>query len=153
MRLTFLPVAALLLASCYYESSHPIGNAERAELDQALIGTWRDPDGESDDVFRVRPFDKHTYLVEMESPGERSLLRAFVGELGGARFLNVREIDKPDAPFLIFRYHWSGDTLIVRGIKEHAPPPAANQALLQRWVSERLDNAEIYGEPARLVRD
>lgn len=153
MRVPIVAGAALLLASCYYQSSHPIGVAERAELDDALIGIWRNADPSSKDVVLVRAFDEHTYVVEIENQGERTLLRAFVGQLRTTRFIDVQEIGDAEPNFTIFRYDWSGDTLVLRGIKENAPPPAASHALLQRWVLERLDSKEIYAEPVRLVRE
>ena len=154
MRSISVLATLLLLASCYYESSYPLGPADAATFDAALVGTWRGANPETfSDVLRVAAFEDGKYAVELQEKDKHDLLAAHITVLGQARFLNVRSLDPSEPLYVFIRYDWAGDTLVLRGVKDKAPPPLATPATLKRWLIQNIDSAKTYEEPLRLVRD
>ena len=150
MRLLLTALTVVSFESCYYEASQPLTPTHTAQVDTHLLGTWYAP-GE-DGIVRVLPFDNHSFVIAIDSKDDHDVLRAHVTELGRNRFLNVVDLQKEKSNYLFFRYEWAGDTLVVRGLKDVAPPPLAGPTTLRTWLSQRSDDTRIYDDAIRLVR-
>ena len=101
---------AILLSACY--SEFPLDQTPQAELDPALLGTWRclpfDPKPDTDPLnFVVGTARPSVYSIRLEAKDEQPLLlEAYFSVVRGRRVLNVRDMDPkgPSAPWLFARY-------------------------------------------------
>ena len=152
MRLLLTAATVLNMGSCFYEASQPLTPTSTAHVDEFLIGTWQVAAQDAGDHVRIRAFDDRSYLLEIDSKGTRDVMRAHSTEISGARILNVTSIESATSKYMFFRYDWAGDTLVVRAVKDAAPPPLAGPKTLRAWLSERIDDRRIYDDVARLVR-
>ena len=152
MRLPLTAATVLNMGSCFYEASEPLTQASAAFVDEFLVGTWQGAAKNAGDQVRIRAFDERSYLLEVDSKGTRQVMRAHSSEISGKRILNVTSIESATGKYMFFRYDWAGDTLVVRAVKDAAPPPLAGPRTLRTWLAQRIDDRMIYDDVARLVR-
>jgi len=135
--LLFVPIGLLILtlAACL---PVPLSEPDAAKLDQQLTGAWIEADESGDRTMMVfMPYDGKTHVVRIMrlakneddtlavKPGEQ-VYKAWVTELGHARFLNLQMLYLPSQinkrsdvpPFLVARYDLGqgGKSVSVRGL-------------------------------------
>ena len=101
---------AILLSACY--SEFPLDQTPQAELDAAILGTWRclppDPKPDTDPLtFVVTTARPRVYSIRLEAKNEQPLLlEAHFSVINGHPVLNVRNLDPkgPSKPWLFARY-------------------------------------------------
>ena len=142
MRVILLSLA--FLSGCY-ESSTPLGPAERGMVNLELLGTWvcRDAAKEANvATLLVVAFDSSRYYVEWRDKDETTRWAAHSSIVGGALLHNVRELkaDGRDTKWVFMR----------------VLTPTESQLLL--WVVKdddlkKLSEPEALREIRRRVRD
>jgi hypothetical protein len=86
-KLLGVPLAlAFLLASCV-QSLHPLFTEKDCIFDQALVGTWLEPDSKDMWIF-MRSGDKAYELIYLEK-GNPAKFQVHLGKLGNALFLDL----------------------------------------------------------------
>ena len=91
--LFFLLILPFLLG-CPYESAVPLSKSSKAEIDQALLGTWKNTSEEEPFTMIVEQFNEHELLLLGIEDGKihRDVMRTFITVIKGERFLNVQEV-------------------------------------------------------------
>jgi hypothetical protein len=109
----FAFLAVLLLYGCPYTSNEPLSDPSSAPVDPALLGTWRTHDEETEEWQRLvfTRFNEHELVsyARDDSSEEVSLSRVFLTEIGGERFLNIRELGADDEPWYFALYMIEGN--------------------------------------------
>jgi len=148
-RLALLAAVALLLAGCPYGSEFPLGSPQQAVRDDALLGSWK-PTAESEEDFLLtfRSEGGAKLSVLAESPGEEpARYPAFVAELGGRRFLNVRDTED-SGRWYFANYLFHQGRLRLRLVDDELVGertfPSAEE--LAAFLLANLDDPRLYGE-------
>ncbi len=143
-----LAAAALLLAGCPYGSEFPLGSPQQAIRDEALLGAWKAAaEGEEDYLLTFRDEGGTALSLLAESPGEEPVsYPAFVSEIGGRRFLNLRDTeDSGRWYFADYLFHQGRLRLRLVDdelIGERTFPSAEELAAFLRG---HLDDPRLYG--------
>lgn len=115
-------LAILLLHGCPYTSNEPLSDPSSAVVDPGILGAWRTQDEESREwqSLTFYRFDEHEMVqyARDDSNGEVSLCRVFATEIGGERFLNVKELTADDDPWYFARCQIEGDRCTLRFIDD-----------------------------------
>jgi hypothetical protein len=121
-RRSFVLFGILLLYGCPYTSNEPLSEPSSAVVDPALIGAWRTRDGETGEWQRLvfARFNEHETVscARDDASGEVSLSRTFLTEIGGERFLNIRELGADDEPWYVALCVLEGDRCTLRFIDD-----------------------------------
>jgi hypothetical protein len=143
------------------ESPYPLDESPEITVDSQLVGSWlaQNPEDESEsfrlDVYSFNDLE-YVVLQTESSPDkepETSLLRAFMSEVGGERFVNVQCVScgDEDREYLFLKVDQSGDELVVVPFSGESFSSDANEfksaADARRYVSERLRNTAFYADP------
>ena len=145
-----------LLWGCPYESDVPLGKSSKAEIDQALLGAWKNTtEGESFTMI-IEQFNEHEFLLLGMKNGtiERDVMRAFVTVIKDERFLNVQEVEGPpdERGWLFVHYALSGDTLTMRIVDDKLfTKPFTSSRALSSFVKKNLDNKDLYGDATPMI--
>jgi hypothetical protein len=145
-----------LLWGCPYESEIPLSKNSKAEIDQALLGVWKNTAEEEPFTMIVEQFNEHEFLLLGMKDGaiERDMMRAFVTVVKDERFLNVQEIkDSPDERgWYLVHYARAGDTLTMRIVDDKLfTKPFTSTRALYSFVKKNLHNKDLYGDAAPTV--
>jgi hypothetical protein len=142
-RATFC-AAALLAAACPFSSEHPLGNPAEAIADDSLIGTWKTTQGSEEHLtITIRSSGERELLIEAEDPEEEpETLQAFVTELDGERFLNVR-----DEQWFLVNYRIEGGRLMLRIVDDELFESSsfASPEELRDFMRQNLADPRLYG--------
>lgn len=107
IRWPLLFAAALLLSGCPYGSDFPLGSPADAVTDDALLGTWKSTVEDDEELtVTIRAAGDRQLLITAESES----VPAFVTEMGGQRFLNIREQES----YFFAQYRIEADRLRLR---------------------------------------
>jgi hypothetical protein len=143
-----LAAAVLLLAGCPYGSEFPLGSPQQGIRDDALLGSWK-PAAESEEDFLLtfRSEGGTTLSVLAESPGEEpASYPAFVSELGGRRFLNLRDTED-SGRWYFANYRFQEGRLRLRLVDDELIGertfPSAEE--LAAFLQGHLDDPRLYG--------
>lgn len=153
----------LLLTACLdpapYRSFVPLGEPESAALDASLLGTWDLwSRGLPEHEVVVRRDGDRFYDIAVRMPGETGsdfrllLLRGYITELDGARFLNLQmpgSLTIPPIEFAyLLRFELRGDELRGRGIMQSAGLDwqFTSSAELRNALRARLTDPSLYGD-------
>jgi len=144
------------LWGCPYESKVPLGKSCKAEIDQALLGEWKNTDQAEPFTMIIQQFNDHELLIMGAEDGkiDRDMMRAFVTVIKDERFLNVQEIKEPldKQGWWLVKYTISGDTLRARTIDDKLfTKPITSSRVLYRFVKKNLHNTELYGDASPTV--
>lgn len=122
VRRAFALLAVLLLNGCPYTSEEPLADPSSAVVDPALPGAWRTRDDDSGEWQQLAfyRFDERQVVsyARDDSTGEVSLSRAFLTEIGGQRFLNIRELGADDEPWYFALCVFEGDRCTLRFVDD-----------------------------------
>jgi hypothetical protein len=146
MRWPVLFTAAVFLTACPYGSEHPIGSPADAVADAALLGTWNatGEDGEELTVT-IRSSGDSGYVITAESPegGEPESISAFVSDVDGERFLNIR-----DEGWYFANYRILDGRLRLRVVDDalFESRTFVCPEDLRAFVRENLGDPRLYGE-------
>jgi hypothetical protein len=114
--------AMLFLAGCPLVSDQPLSEPAAAETDAALAGAWisLDPDSAESRRLSFLPFDEHGLVgfAPGDEAGAIDAFRAFTTEIGGERFLNVRELGGSQSGWYILRYAIEGERLVMTPVDD-----------------------------------
>jgi len=143
-----LAAAALLLDGCPYGSEFPLGSPPQGVRDDALLGAWK-PAAESEEDFTLtfRSAGGATLSVLAESPDEEpASYPAFVSELGGRRFLNLRDTED-SGRWYFANYLFHQGRLRLRLVDDELIGdrtfPSAEE--LAAFLQGHLDDPRLYG--------
>ena len=145
-----------LLWGCPYESDVPLSKSSKAEIDQALLGAWKNTtEGESFTMI-IEQFNEHEFLLLGMKNGtiERDVMRAFVTVIKDERFLNVQVVEDPldERGWYLVHYALSGDTLTMRIVDDKLfTKPITSSRALYSFVKKNLHNKDLYGDAAPTV--
>jgi hypothetical protein len=150
----------IVLPACY--SEFPIDPTPQAELDAALLGTWRclppDPRPDTDPAnFILSTARPGVYSIRLEAKDEEPvLLEAHFSLVKGHRLLNVRDLDPkgPSKPWLFARYSFPmSHVLRVQFVQDDVFKDSAHTPAAYRRALETLtDDSPLYEEYAVCVR-
>jgi hypothetical protein len=150
----------IVLPACY--SEFPIDPTPQAELDAALLGTWRclppDPRPDTDAAnFILSTARRGVYSIRLEAKDEEPvLLEAHFSLVNGHRLLNVRDLDPkgPSKPWLFARYSFPmSHVLRVQFVQDDVFKDSAHTPAAYRLALETLtDDSPLYEEYAVCVR-
>jgi hypothetical protein len=151
--------AALFLAGCPLVSDQPLSEPAAAEADAALAGAWisRDPDSTDSRRLSFLPFDEHELVgfAPGDEAGSIDAFRAFTTEIGGERFLNVRELGGGRSGWYILRYAIEGERLVMTPVDDGlfegraVPGPEELREFIRRNRSDpRLFSGDMVWERA-----
>ncbi len=135
--------AALLAIACPFGSEHPLGSPAEAITDDSLVGTWKTPQGSEEQLaISISSSEERELIIAAEDPQETKTLRAFVIELEGERFLNVR-----DEQWFLVNYRVEGGRLLLRVVDDELfeSKSFTSPEELRAFVSQNLANPHLYG--------
>jgi len=145
------PLLLLLPLAACYQSTVPLGPAERGTIDRALVGSWScvDPkDATNRAVVTSRALDAHRYEVEWrEEPDHVTHYRAFATRIGSEALLNVEEVgpDRTDRRFVFLRARRvPGGGLSMAVVNEDALKGRTGQAAIAE-ITRRVADPTLYG--------
>ena len=146
-----LPLLLLLPLAACYQSTVPLGPAERGTIDRALVGSWScvDPkDATNRAVVTSVPIDRHRYDVEWrEAPDHVTHYRAYATTIGGEALLNVQEVagGRADPRFVFLRARpVAGGGLAMAVVQEDALKGKTG-ATATREIIRRVADPTLYG--------
>lgn len=144
------------LWGCPYESTVPLSKSRKAEIDQALLGVWKNTAEEDPFTMIVEQFNEHEFLLLGMVDGKinREVMRAFVTVIKDERFLNVQEIkDSPDErKWGLVHYTLSGDTLTIRIVDDKLFDRSfSSSRALSSFIRKNLHNKALYGDVPPMV--
>jgi hypothetical protein len=140
--------AALLLAGCPYGSEFPLDSPQQAIRDDALLGAWKPAAGSEEDfLLTFRSEGEAALSLLAESPGEEpASYPAFVSELGGRRFLNLRDTeDSGRWYFADYLFHQGRLRLRLVDDELIGDRVFASAAELAAFLRGHLDDPRLYG--------
>lgn len=140
-----------LLWGCPYESDVPLSKSSKAEIDQALLGVWKNTAEGEQFTMIIEQFNEHELLLLGMKDGtiERDVMRAFVTVIKNERFLNVQEITEAydTRGWYLVYYALSGDTLTMRIVDDKLfTKPFTSSRALSSFVKKNLCNKDLYGD-------
>jgi hypothetical protein len=149
--IVFFLIILPFLWGCPYESTVPLSKVSKAEIDQTLLGAWKNTAEGEPFTMIIEQFNEHEFLIMGMEDGDvkPEAMRAFVTVIKDEHFLNVQEIegsyDKRGWYFV--KYTISGDTLMAWTIddKLFTKPFTSSRALLS-FVRKNLRNKDLYGD-------
>jgi hypothetical protein len=137
-------VAALLAAGCPFSSEHPLGSPEQAITDESLMGNWKTAEGSEEQLaITIRSSGERELLIAAKNPEEEpETFRAFVTELDGEKFLNIR-----DEQWFLLNYRLAGGRLLLRIVDDELfeSKTFASPEDLRAFVRQNLANPLLYG--------
>jgi hypothetical protein len=145
-----------LLWGCPYESTVPLSRNSKAEIDQALLGAWKNTAEGEPFIMIIEQFNEHELLIMGMEDGEvqREVMRAFVTVIQDERFLNVQDIDVPPDKrvWYLAKYTISGDTLTAWTIDDKLfTKPFTSSRALSSFVKKNLHNNDLFGDDTPIV--
>lgn len=149
---------SIFLCGCPLESDFPLSIPETAQLDRALVGTWKfiDPEKEAVATIAIWPFNDHEFIIISPEENKKiSAYRAFVTCLNGEKFLNVQEIDRSEykRKWLFVNYSLTGNRLTLRILEdtlmknEKIDTPQA----LSGFIEKKLKDGNLYGKDSEML--
>jgi hypothetical protein len=156
MGILFFLLILPLLWGCPYESTVPLSKSSKAEIDQTLLGAWKNTAEEEPFTMIIEQFNEHELLLLGMEDGKinREVMRAFVTVIEDERFLNVQEIKETydTRGWYLVHYALSGDTLTMRIVDDKLfPKPFTSSRALSSFVKKNLRNKDLYGDDAPTV--
>jgi hypothetical protein len=145
-----------LLWGCPYESKVPLSKSSKAEIDQALLGAWKNTAEGEPFTMIIEQFNEHEFLLLGMEDGkiDRDVMRAFITVIKGERFLNLQKIKElPDKRgWYLVHYALSGDTLTMRIVDDKLfTKPFTASRTLYSFVKKNLRNKDLYGDDTPTV--
>jgi hypothetical protein len=139
------------LWGCPYESTVPLSKVSKAEIDEELLGVWKNTAKGEPFTMIIEQFNEHEFLLLGLEDGKinRDVMRAFVTIIKDERFLNVQEIkESPDERgWYLVHYAFSGDTLTMRIVDDKLfTKPITSSRAIYRFVKKNLHNRDLYGD-------
>lgn len=147
-----------LFAGCPYTTKVPLGEPDRADFDERLVGLWTGFDGkEETGLIRVFPFNDAEYYIEAGGEGEElDRYRAFVFKIGGELFLHFNKLalDGTEQEYCFARYAFSeSGELTLRFVGEKIVPKdlRAEPKSLKKFIASHLDDPALDDEDIKLI--
>ncbi|HEX3358971.1 MAG TPA: hypothetical protein VHS31_18475 [Tepidisphaeraceae bacterium] len=159
----------LVLVGCI---SMPLGDPEKAKVDDKLVGAWLSPVDSSNGqatLFTVVPYDSRTCLVsEMAfskdgdtiKPAGRFDWKMWLVDVKGTRFAAL-EMKNPQFAFgqeaeryAVAKITTTGDTITITPIKDDFVKNAkiTTSKELEDLVGANLENAQMFSDPMTLTK-
>jgi hypothetical protein len=149
----------LLIFGCPYTSTFPLNSAEKAVIDDSLLGNWGNPDAgdDSSEVLHILPFNEHEYLILFFEKEETSIFRAFSALIGDAQFLSITEINpgaREDVNYIFARYGVSHDKLHINLVEEKLfeNQEFGDSKELNQFLNSHSNNEMLYDDTQTLIR-
>jgi hypothetical protein len=150
MRWTFPLLAALMLGGCPYSTEEPLADPATARIDPALVGAWRMRDAETGELQDIvfLPFNDRELVAyaPVAAPGEASVCRVFVTEIGKERFLNIQELGTDGTAWYFARYAVEESRLVLHLIDDNLfeARSFASARERQEFIRAHLDDPLLY---------
>ena len=161
MRLLLSLSALVFLAGCPYESPKPLSMPAGAIIDEKLLGSWKyaEKGKREAGLVTISRFNDSELLIVLEEEGkmEREMMRGYVTNIDGEKFLNLQNIEGGyDARKWIFVSYTTGDcSLTYRVVNDSIAPAVVDPGLssdqLRKLIKKNLRNKQIYDEETTLT--
>jgi hypothetical protein len=151
LRFATLILAILPLAGCPLVSDQPLSEPAAAKADEALSGSWisLDPDSAESRRLSLLPFDEHEMVgfAPGDEAGAIDAFRAFTTEIGGVRFLNVRELGAGLSGWYFLRYVIEGESLVMTPVDDglFEGQAIAGPEELRELIQRNISDPRIFG--------
>ena len=144
------------LWGCPYESTVPLGKSSKAEIDQALLGAWKNTTEGEQFTMIIEQFNDHELLIMGIEDGkvQQEAMRAFVTVIKDEQFLNIQEIDESydERGWSFIKYTISGDTLMAWIVDDALfTKPFTSSRALHSFVKKNLHNKNLYGDDTPMI--
>lgn len=157
-------LALLALSGCPFSSERPLSDPAQATRDDALVGSWRmqDPETQQWVTLRIYPFDERELVgVTRDESDPRARIdayRLFSTTVNGQRFLNAQELT-PDTSleWFLALYTVSDTELTLRFVDDalFSSRTFDTSDALRQFVQQNLADPKLYagesGEPFQSV--
>jgi hypothetical protein len=154
---------SFLLTACTFDA--PLAPDASIPIDQDLLGTWEflpDPgDAPSGETATVQADGANRYTIEYHDGDSVIYFSAWLGELGGTRFLQLQVTGDEDGPaepdesnlYSVLDYTFMNDDLVVRSLNtELVGAELADTEALRNAFMQNLDQPLLFTEPGRMRR-
>jgi hypothetical protein len=145
-------ISTLFLAGCPLVSDHPLSEPAAATADELLSGPWvsRDPDTAESTRLTFLPFDQHELVgfSPGDDDGDIDAFRAFTTEIGGERFLNVKELGSSQSGWYLLRYEIVGGRLVLTPVDDglFEGRTFAGPEELREFIRRNISDPRLFGE-------
>jgi hypothetical protein len=163
-RITAVMFCLLLLflaTGCPYESCNPLGKPSDAKIDEKLLGGWKFEDKEKKEsgLVTISRFNDSELLIIIkdEGKGEQGIMRGFVTEIDGEKFLNLQDIKGgyTDRKWIFVRYATGECSLTYRVVNDTIVTGGSDREMSSGQVFElikrNVGKKSIYDEGATLT--
>jgi len=138
----------MFVSGCY-ESSTPLGPAERGMVNPQLLGTWicRDAAREANvATLLVVAFDSSRYYLEWRDKDETSRWAAHSSIVGGALLHNVRELkaDGRDTKWSFMRALTPTESQLLLSVVEEDDIKKLSEPDALREIRRRVSDESLY---------
>ena len=157
----FCVLMIFLLTGCPYESLTPLSDPAEAKIDKKLLGRWKFEDKEKKEsgLVTISRFNKNELLIVLEEEGkkEQGMMRGFVTDIDGAKFLNLQDMQEGYAArkWIFVRYATGDCSLTYRLVNDSVAPGGADRELpsgqLYALIKRNIDSTHIYDEGTTLT--
>jgi hypothetical protein len=165
-----LTITCLLLLGFIGCMSIPLGDPEKAKVDDKLIGAWVSaPADGKQTLFTVTPYDARTCLVsEFEfskegttyKPSGRFDWKMWLVDVKGTQFASMEmknpqlALDPQTDVFACAKLVRDGDKLTISVVKDEVVKNAniSTSQQLQDLIAANLNSADFYGDPLTVTK-
>jgi hypothetical protein len=153
-RLAFAAVIAscwFLLSACIYDV--PITDAPTRKIDERLLGTWADKDGDTVKVVRL---DDSNYIVGNHDKGSDKvdIYRAYHSDVDGLALVTVKVLDSDKPAYSYWDWKIADDgALVLRMVSDQiVPDKTPDSAAVRKLLEQNLKNPDLLGKEARFTK-
>jgi hypothetical protein len=149
--------------------SIPLGDPEKAKVDDKLLGAWltKPSDDGKQSLFTIVPYDSRTCLVaEMgfEKDGDTTKAsgrfdwKMWLVDIKGTTFASLEmknpqtAVEPLEERYAIARIKRDGDTISLQLVKDEFVKGAKTSADLEKLVGDNVSNDAMYDDAMTLVR-
>jgi hypothetical protein len=164
-------VASLLILGFIGCISIPLGDPEKAKVDDKLLGAWITKPSEAGEqtLFTVVPYDSRTCLVtqldfkkegEKITPGGRLDWKMWTVDIKGTTFLSF-EMKNPELAlepmtdvYASAKMKRESDTITIQTVKDDVVKNAniSTSKQLEEMIAANLNSADLFNEPITLSK-
>lgn len=156
--LVFALAAALMLASCVFES--PFETTAKIPTDDKLLGVWEEADAKDPDRMTVLQHSPNEYTIQYPGDEDAMYFRAFAVEIAGHSYIQTQLIGtrkgpvKPeDRKYHLFKASLTDDTLSLRALDpEVLGTKTGDTATLRAALAKHLDAPDLFQKPGVFKR-
>jgi len=142
-----LVAVSLLFQGCPYESPVPI-EAPSIKINPALLGTWVSAKEGSNETYEVTKKDDYHYSINETDASDHNNYEAYISDVGGAQFLNIRGYEKDSASnYVFYKLNMnSTNEITLSEITENVDEKFSSSADLKKFIKSNMKNSYFFGK-------